>query len=51
MVKVILERPYGLLTAGATMTVTRGVAEQLIKRKIARPDEDSEGKKDKRPRK
>ncbi|HEV2863039.1 MAG TPA: hypothetical protein VGX48_18635 [Pyrinomonadaceae bacterium] len=51
MVKVILERPYNRLKEGDAMTVTRGVAEQLIKRKIARPAEDGDGKKDKRPRK
>lgn len=36
MVKLILLRPYGMLTEGDSMEVTAGVAEQLIKRKVAR---------------
>ncbi|HEV2862852.1 MAG TPA: hypothetical protein VGX48_17685 [Pyrinomonadaceae bacterium] len=51
MVKVILERPYGLLAKGDTMEVTRGVAEQLITRGIARAADDADGKREKRGRK
>lgn len=51
MVKVILLRPYGLLKEGDPMEVSKGVAEQLIKRQVARAAEDAEGKREKRARK
>lgn len=51
MKKLILLQPYGLLSKGDPMTVTAGVAEQLIKRGIAREAADSDEKKDKRGRK
>lgn len=52
MVKLILLKSYGLLSKGDEMTVTRGVAEQLIKREVARPAEEGEGeRKGKRGRK
>ena len=52
MKKLILLQPYGMLAKGDPMEVTAGVAEQLIRRGIAREAGDEAGeKKDKRGRK
>lgn len=48
--KIILSQPYGLLAKGDQMSVTHGVAEQLIKRGIARAA-DGETKPEKTKRK
>jgi hypothetical protein len=51
MKKLILLQPYGLLAKGDPMTVTAGVAEQLIRRGVARAADEQDEKKEKRGRK